>query len=268
MNTVVIVAPFRGPFFKAERFIQSLFSQENPNWVCHFIDDNSEWTPEERKNIHALVDSDHRITLHENSERQGPLHNIYNVIVNFLTGDDTIIAQADGDDWLLPNAVRVILDLHEVYDITYGQYVRYAPGKEWHNALGQCQWYPLPLRLDRKYENYPYVASHLKSFKRKNFLKVPYDMFIDPKTGNFWNSSYDKSYMIPMMKLTETPLVGFNTIPIYVYDMENWPSGHVHPSVQEETSKRILASIEFFVNQGKSYDQIKDSIPGGNPEST
>lgn len=248
---VTYIAPFRGDFKTVERFLQSLFVQTSNDWQAHVIDDASEMSSEDRNKLHVLVDQDPRIFLHENHERLGPLHNVYNVVVNQIKDDEAIIAQADGDDWLLPNATVLIKSLHKSFDVTYGQFLRFAPNEPWHMAPGQCSEYPPIIQATRKYEDHPWIASHLKTFKRKVFMEIPYECFIDPRNGDFWNSSYDKAYMLPILKLTHPSKVCFNSVPIYVYNMEGWgvTNDHVKPSVQKETSKFIVESVKLHVNE-------------------
>jgi len=254
-NTYVYyVIPFRGRFELIERCIQSLFTQENEFWAAHIVEDNSDWDDTDRKKLHTLVDNDSRITLYENSERQGPLHNVYDIIVNHLSGEGTIIAQLDGDDWLLPNATGRILELHEAADVTYGQFLRYAPWKLWHMKQGQCHEYPATVKSDNSYEDFPWIASHLKTFKRKNFTDIPYEMFIDPRNGNFWDSSYDMAYMLPMLKQTTNSKIRFNHIPICMYNMENWDSEHVKEKIQVETAQYICEAVKLYIDQGKRFD--------------
>jgi len=264
-SRVNYVIPFRGRFFLIERCIQSLMSQKNGDWLAHIVEDASEWDDTDRKRLHVLVDNEPRITLLENSERQGPLHNVYNVIVNHLKGDDTIIAQLDGDDWLLPNATDVILGMHKQSTITYGQFLRYAPWTPWHMKYGHCREYPPQVILANSYEDYPWVASHLKTFKRKCFTAIPYEMMIDPRNGNFWNSSYDMAYMLPMLKMIEDKNeIYFNSLPICMYNMENWDSEHVKEKIQVETAKFIAEAVKLYIDQGKRFDN-EDSNAGSEP---
>jgi glycosyltransferase involved in cell wall biosynthesis len=267
-RTVYYVVPVRAEFDLIERFIQSLYAQTNDSWIAHIVDDNSPLSDVDRKKLHLLVDNEPRIFLHENSERQGPLHNVYNIIVNELDGDDTIIAQADGDDWLLPFATSTILTYHKSnIDVTYGQFVRHAPDTLHHGAEGHCGEYPIGARLEGSYEDYPWLASHLKTFKRKYFMKIPYEMFIDPRNGNFWNSSYDMAYMLPILKLAPMEKIAFNPIPIYMYNMVGWgepTGGHVNPHVQEETAKYIIEAIKMYMNEKVRWheDPVSGSSQG------
>tara|TARA_Y100000310_G_scaffold343189_1_gene449713 strand:- start:1624 stop:2424 length:801 start_codon:yes stop_codon:yes gene_type:complete len=265
MEKVLYVVPFRGKFELLERFIMSLFTQLNDNWEAYIVDDNSTHSIEEEKKIITLIQSDPRIHYFWNSERHGPLHNVYNVVVNSLKhkGDVAIIAQADGDDWLLPEATTYILRLHEKFDITYGQFIRHAPDTPWDKVVGHCAEYPLGVRLSNSYEDYPWLASHLKSFKRKCFLEIPYEMFIDPRNGRFWDSSYDMAYMLPMLKMADSNQIVFNPIITYVYNMEGWgeeDGGHVLPETQEDTSHFINEAIKLYINEGVRWHE--DSVSG------
>jgi len=262
MSVVNYVAPWRGDFKTIERFIQSLFVQTSDMWIAHIVDDASDMSDEDRKKLHTLVDQNPRIYLYENSERLGPLHNVYNIIMNQIDGDDTIIAQADGDDWLLPDATIITEKLHKSFDVVYGQFVRYAPSESWHGALGQCADYPSIVKAMNTYEDHPWIASHLKSFKRKLFMQIPYEMLIDPRNGGFWNSSYDKAYMLPILKLTQPSKIWFNEIPIYVYNMEGWgvTDDHIKPAVQKETSRFIIESVKLHMNEKVRWHENK--LPG------
>jgi len=251
---VYYVIPFRGRFELIERCIQSLYAQECGNWFAHIVEDNCDWDDTDRKKLHVLVDNDERITLYENSERQGPLHNVYDIIVNHLSGEGTIIAQLDGDDWLLPRATEIVLGLHNKYDVTYGQFLRYAPWTPYHMTNGQCREYPPAVKFNNSYEDYPWVASHLKTFKRKNFTDIPYESFIDPRCGNFWDSAYDQAFMLPMLKMTDNDLIHFNPIPIYMYDMEDRRVRHVQEDKQLETEQYIRQAVKLYIDEGKRFE--------------
>jgi glycosyltransferase involved in cell wall biosynthesis len=256
-DRVNYIVPFRGRFELLERCIQSLFSQANGDWLAHIVEDNSNWDVTDRKKLHVLIDSDPRITLYENSERQGPLHNVYDIIVNHLKGEDTIIAQLDGDDWLLPNATNVILELHEAADVTYGQFLRYAPWTAWHMQLGHCRDYPKQIQLDNAYEDYPWLSSHLKTFKRKYFINIPYESFIDVRSGNFWDSAYDQAFMLPILIMADNDKIHFNRIPIYVYDMEDRRERHVHENKQIETERYIRQAVKYYIKEGNRFEKIE-----------
>jgi hypothetical protein len=253
-RVVNFVVPFRGRFELIERCIQSLFSQVNEDWLAHIVEDDSDWDATDRKRLRVIVDSEPRITLYENSERQGPLHNVYNVIVNHLKGDDTIVAQLDGDDWLLPNATGIVLDLHKVFDVTYGQFLRHAPWTAWNMKAGQCRDYPKGVLEANSFEDFPWIASHLKTFKRKNFTDIPYESFIDPRCGNFWDSAYDQAFMLPILKMTDNNLIHFNPIPIYIYNMEQRKAEHVQEDKQLETEKYIREAVKLYIDQGKRFE--------------
>lgn len=255
-SPIYIVVPFKGKFELIERFVQSLWSQLDKDWEAHIVLDNinSVWKEVDHKNWLLMTSNEPRIISYTTSERNGPLHNVYDVIVEQLKDkpDDAIIAQADGDDWLLPDAIKRVRIYHKYCDVTYGQFIRHAPGKEYNGAKGQCKEYDHIVKLNNNYEDAPWVASHLKTFKKKCFTSIPHEMFIDPRTGAFWDSSYDKAYFLPILKMTDNEKIMFNPAPIYVYNMEGWGEeggGHIDPAVQAVTSEFIIQAVKEYITK-------------------
>src|ERR1700722_873323 len=108
----VIVIPSYNNARWYERNLQSVLSQNYTDFRVIYVDDCS---PDSTGDlVEAYLeknDADHKVHLIKNSNRRGPLHNLYTMI--YMSDDDEIIVTLDGDDWLPDN--DVLTRLNEVY---------------------------------------------------------------------------------------------------------------------------------------------------------
>lgn len=140
------------------------------------------------------------------------------VFLTKMAKEGTIIVSVDGDDWL-PD-VNVLYRLNEVYNsreilVTYGSYITYPGGQK-------STWsykYPVNVINNNLFRDYPWLATHLRTFKRELFLKIDESDF-KREDGEWLDTTGDMAFMIPMLEMAGNRSEFIDGI-MYVYNMAN-----------------------------------------------
>tara|TARA_R110002153_G_scaffold1395_1_gene7190 strand:- start:13019 stop:13777 length:759 start_codon:yes stop_codon:yes gene_type:complete len=205
-NKVYFVTPMYNASYHLDSLYESLKEQSNPNWVWVILDDQSSDDSNERAS--KIVDSDTlgrvMITRCSKNEKKFALKNL----CDFLDGmrergqvskdmfdqDDYIVAVVDGDDELCnENTVELILSEYN--------------GNEKLDALWTAHtWDVNSLNISRELPQkintyqYPWVSSHLKTFKLSVFENISNENFKD-LDGNWFKRGYDQALYLPILYL-------------------------------------------------------------------
>lgn len=181
-------------------YVNMLKFQSYKNFEVYFVDDAS---PD--NTIGRLIEEiaeDSRFHIYKNEINVGsPLANIVKAFDYANPADEDIIVNIDGDDWLA--SVFVLQYLNNVYTntqcwMTYGNYQMYPSGE-----LGGHAALSIPDQVSdvNAYKQYPFVSSHLRTYKAGLFKKIDRNDLLDPRTGKIYTEASDLALMFPMLEM-------------------------------------------------------------------
>lgn len=154
------------------------------------VDDAS--TDGTREAMNSEVGDDERFVVISNPERQHALRNI--VAVARQSDPDDIIATLDGDDQLCnPRTVSILLDAY-----SGGSDVVWTAHRWDTNGMNISGY--LPEKVDPY--AWPWVSSHLRSFRASLIHRVIDENFIDHR-GQWFKRGYDQALMLPLLRVAE-----------------------------------------------------------------
>ncbi len=152
-----------------------------------------------------------------NSTNLGSLNSIINGIAELKCCDDDVIVIVDGDDWLYDsNALEKVAKVYsqEPIFLTYGNYETFPFSFEGN---------PIELAPEiienKKYRNYPFFFTHLKTFKFYLWRHIK-DEDLRDREGNYFRAGGDVAIMWPMLEMAGNRFRPISEI-IYVYNISN-----------------------------------------------
>ncbi len=188
------------PLYNSENFIgetiKSIQKQNYKNFTVSIIDDAS--TDKSREIIKPLIFNDERFKLICNKKNCGALSNIVKTLS--LKGENpcqTIDVLVDGDDFLVEKDVLdIILFTYKRTQclITYGSFIR----KSDKSIFGKK--YPYRTIFKNNFRNFPWMASHLRTFRHDLFLNIKKEDLKD-ENGEYYSSAWDLALMFPMLEM-------------------------------------------------------------------
>ena len=188
------------PFYNSQEFIgetiKSVKKQNYKNFVVTIIDDAS--TDRSKEVIKPLILNDKRFELISNKKNCGSLSNIVKALsVKETKPSQTIDVLVDGDDYLIEKDVLdILLFTYKRTQclMTYGTFIRNS------NKLSFGKKYPLRTIWKNEFRKFPWIASHLKTFRHDLFLKIKKEDLKD-ENGNYFSSAGDLALMFPMLEM-------------------------------------------------------------------
>lgn len=236
------------PTYKNERVciknIESVAQQTYTDWHMLITDDCS---PDDTyKKLRAYIDTHNlsqKITLRRNSQRQGAMKNLYEMI--HACPDHVKIVTLDGDDWLADS--QVLSYIAQAYKdpqvwLTYGQYKTYPE-----NALGICRPFPEQVLKDRSFRTYQWVSSHPRTFYAWLFKKIKAEDFI--YKGAWMSVAWDLAMMLPMLEMASNGHIKFLSRILYIYNDANPLNDFRH-------SLNLQLEIGRFICEKPKYDAL------------
>ena len=161
---------------------ESLKEQSNPNWEWVILNDMSNDDTFEIANRIVMSD-DHK---------KFALKGIYDYLKNYNDFSEQIIAILDGDDALCnENTVDLILKEYNTNPKLEALWTAHS----W-DINGMNISKDLPDNIN-PYQ-YPWVSSHLKTFKVNVFKKIKKENFVD-LDGNWFERGYDQALYLPIL---------------------------------------------------------------------
>lgn len=203
---------------------------------------------EQIKQEHQL--SDEFFMIVHNSKRVGALANIYTTVHERCKNNEVIVL-VDGDDALAhQHVLQRIAQEYNDPDIlmTYGQFVFYPSG-----AWGTTYEIPREALEKKEVRKLPYVAQHVRTFRRELFVKIKKNDLM--KDGTFLSMAGDVATMIPMLEMC-APLkpqgkVRCVFIPdillIYTYN---------NPLNDHSINRSLQVELEQYVKSLKPYNPV------------
>lgn len=226
-------------------YVSILKHQTYKNFEVYFIDDAS--TDNTFSRITELTSDDSRFNVFRNKTNIGsPLANIVKGFDLAQPNDDDIIINLDGDDWL--SSVFVLDYINQFYQLndcwmTYGNYQIYPSGD-----IGGHSSYSFPLQVieENSYKRFPFITSHLRTYKSWLFRKIDRNDLVDPTTGKIYSQASDLALMFPMLEMSGKKAIKIDAI-LYSLNRENeLNEATLNLSKQKETELRIRSSQKIY----------------------
>jgi glycosyltransferase involved in cell wall biosynthesis len=191
---VVFIIPMFNAAPHVKELVESLKSQKNPNWEAILIDDMS--NDDTIFMVNHCVGSDERFSFVINKEKKWALKNVVENAKIAAEEKDCIIAVLDGDDMLCnENTVELLLESYKDDEVG-----TVWTGHKWDiNNINISKELPQEPPVN-PYE-YPWVTSHLKTFRSRLLLEVNEDNFKD-MDGNWFKRGYDQALYLPLLFLS------------------------------------------------------------------
>lgn len=246
MNKFIITTPAYKVARWVELYVSTLKLQSYKNFEVYFIDDAS---PDNTIDVVTkAVDGDPRFHIHRNETNVGsPLANIVKATDLANPADNDIIVNIDGDDWL--SSVFVLEYLNQVYEqtgcwMTHGTYQIYPSGD-----IGGHAELVLPDEISRLniYKQYPFVTSHLRTYKAGLFKKINREDLLDPRTNNIYKEASDLALMFPMLEMAGNDKIMKITDILLILNRENeMNEATLNLSKQKETEHIIRTQQKVY----------------------
>lgn len=193
-KTVCFVSPTFNASFHLEDTYESLKEQSNPNWDWVILNDMSNDDTLEIANKIAKNDEKNRVTVINHDHKKFALKGICDYLKGYSDFSEQIIAILDGDDSLCnENTVDLILKEYEKNTNLDVLWTAHSWDVNGHNIS-----HDIPYNLN-PYQ-YPWVSSHLKTFKVNTFKKIKEENFKD-LDNNWFERGYDQALYLPIIYL-------------------------------------------------------------------
>lgn len=195
-KTVSFISPTYNASFHLRELYESLKEQTNKNWDWVILNDMStDDTLSIAKEIEA-EDELERITVIDHKEKKFELKGIYDYLKEYNDFSEQVIAIVDGDDALCnENTVDILLKEYESNPNLDALWTAHS----W-DINGMNISNDLPGNIN-PYQ-YPWVSSHLKTFKVNVFKNIPEENFQD-LDGEWFESGYDQVLYLPILHLAK-----------------------------------------------------------------
>ena len=239
-KAIVVVIPSYNNKDWYQYNLDSVLSQNYHNFRIIYIDDASpDGTGNLVKTYIEKKNQQHRVTLIQNTQREGSLANVYKGV--WLCAPNEIVANLDGDDWF--NDENVLAKLNQVYAdpnvwVTYGQFVYYPCG-----TPGWAAQVPPEIIEQNAFRDYNWVTTALRTFYAGLFHKIKIDDLL--YNGAFFRMAGDLAYMWPIVEMA-----GHHSrfIPdvLYVYNVDTpINDGKINPDHQQNLGFETRAKPKY-----------------------
>lgn len=198
MKKFVIVVPSYNNKDWYDKNLKSVLNQNYSNFRIIYTDDCSpDGTGDLVEDfVNKRGNKKHLIKVIRNEKRVGAMKNIYDMIHS--CEDDEIMVLADGDDFLAhPNVLNKLNNAYSNNDVwmTYGSY------KHPNGQRGCCKPYEPKIVQTNSFRFAQWRASHLRTFYKWLFAKIPANDFYDPQ-GQWLDVAWDLAFMLPLLEMS------------------------------------------------------------------
>lgn len=236
MNRFVFVSPMYNASETLHRMLHSIYGQSYENWHIVLIDDVS--SEDHRKKSKDILEkfevlSPGKITTIWNDQKKWEVANVLKGISTCK--DEDIVCRIDADDWLTDLDALAIIDFAYTQtscDVAWSAHRWSFTDK---NISG-----PMPENADPY--SYPWVSSHLKTF-RKNLINEVNDKNFRGRDGEYIRRAGDQAIYLPVLKKSKKRL--FIPRVFYHYTIKDEPETY-----QTEDAKFQKDEAEFLRERG------------------
>lgn len=242
-NEFVIVIPSYNNEQWCFQNLASALTQKYKHYRIIYINDAS--TDETLKCVTEFIsefDTEHKITLINNSKRIGACANFYQAI--HTCKPDEIIVVLDGDDWLAHENVLTVLN--NAYSdpnvwVTYGQFKEYPSGN-----TGGARQLPADIIARNAIREYDWVTTHLRTYKAFLFHKIKKEDLL--YEGEFFPMACDLAIMYPILEMAGTHSKFISEI-LYIYNRAT-------PINDNKTNVRLQLHLDCVIHQMAKYQPL------------
>lgn len=244
---------FVAPMYNASKYVgqmlSSITAQSYEDWRVILIDDCS--SDEERKASQKIISSfqellknlgknPDKIKVHWNADdlSRGKQWEVSNVLFGISQcKDDDIICRIDADDWL--TEIDALSTLNFVYNHSNADaiWTSHRWGFSDKNISG-----PMPNDVDPY--KYPWVSSHLKTF-RKNLLNDVKDENFRGEDGNYIRRAGDQAIYLPV--LYNAKIKGYIPRVMYHYTINDVPETYQTPDAIFQKDEAVFLRKRGYI---------------------
>lgn len=242
---IIIVTPSYNNKEWWEWNLSSLINQDYTNYRIIITDDCSpDGTGQSIATYIKENNLENKVTLIQNKERRGALHNLYYMIHS--CPDNAIIVTVDGDDALYDS--HVLSQLNAIYSeqdiwLTYGQFIEHPSG-----APGWCCPMPDHIVKNNAFREHQHIPSHLRTFYAWLFKSIKLEDMLD-RRGDFYTMTWDYAMMLPMIEMAGERHRCLEDQIMYVYNNANAISDH-------KISRQLQAHIAQVIRAKNKYQRL------------
>lgn len=194
-NKFVFVAPAFNASKTVEKTIQSIACQTYGNWHLHIRDDlSTDNTEEVVAEVCKKYGVENQVSYVKNTEKCWEILNVLNMIREDSVGDDDIICRIDCDDFLTD--LCALQDINATYNQTGAEVLWTA--HRWANTFKNIS---APMPGDADPYRYPWVTSHLKTFRKGLINDIKEENFLD-RNGEYGQITGDQYLFLPILHQT------------------------------------------------------------------
>ncbi|MBI1814655.1 MAG: glycosyltransferase family 2 protein [Deltaproteobacteria bacterium] len=241
LKSFVVVIPSYNNAVWCPRNLDSVLNQDYPLFRVIYVDDASTDDTSRLVGEHlaARARAD-RVTFLQNEFRAGAAANIDRAVRSCDPSE--IVVLVDGDDFLAHR--QVLARLNAIYQdpdvwVTWGQFTRFPQGSE-----GFCAPIPSEIVSANAFRDYPFVASHLRTFYAGLYHRIrPVD--VQDSDGRFFATAGDVAHMFTLMEMAG-PRARFVAEVLYLYNRENpLNDDKVDRAAQHRTEMEIRGKARY-----------------------
>ena len=227
----VFILPTYNMESSIERALQSIASQTYSRWRVILSDDcSSDETLAVAKQTCEKLGMSDKIEMSRNESRLYALENCLTAIQSCKPHE--IICRLDGDDWLCDSDALSLINKSYIDCNPSVLWTKNRFGFSNHNRSA-----PLPNGAD-PYE-YPWVSSHLRTFRMELFSSIP-DANFRNSEGNYFKRVEDQALMLPLLHLSHRSM--FLPVVTYHYSCER-------DEVSDSEARGTQADIATFIRE-------------------
>jgi glycosyltransferase involved in cell wall biosynthesis len=207
--------------------LSSILRQKANNFTVLFVDDASDYTNAQKRYIQRML-SKHIVVF--NKTRRYASRNAYEVIHQYVSEDDAIIMNVDGDDWLTQEDViqKVVSEYWQTGCLlTYGNCQYYDPGTARHLKIASDidevnHRYPQFFEASNAYRDTFFLPFHLRTWQSGLFKRIPKKAFLRPN-GTWLKTCEDEAMFLPMLEMAKGRYSVISDV-LYTYNAQNYRS--------------------------------------------
>jgi glycosyltransferase involved in cell wall biosynthesis len=245
-NKFVILIPSynNARFFKNN--LNSVIKQNYQNYRIIYIDDAS--TDNTYYLVQDFLKSYNKkldVKLKRNLQNQGGLSNFYHTIHQDVM-DDEIVICLDGDDQLADNNVLCFLNHiyeNEVSETNQAIWLTYGQFKKTSGSLGFAKEYPKKIIENRLFREFPWRATHLKTFRAWLFKKIKKEDLLF--NGSFFPFCSDLAFMFPMLEMGKNHIKYIQEV-LYIYNIVNPTNVFKISRSQQDFYNQYIRSLKSY----------------------
>ena len=152
----------------------------------------------------------------------------------------------DADDWFKDE--NVLSTVNNAYDkdtwMTYGSYENHPP----RDISFIYKEYPAAVRQHNLFRQYPWLASHLRTWRRELFLKIKKSDLKDVD-NIYFDQAQDLAFMFPMLEMCGAEHSKRLFDILYVYNTDN-------PENCDKHFQDRMTYLERYIRQMPKYSPI------------